>query len=579
MKFRSFIVLFFIICCSLGAQNPNTNSTLLKKIHDDFWQNELKENIYLRLKYGLPVESLPDLTYEKAKKDTEFVRDIRDRLNGVKPEELSHEELLTLRSMEWELDQRSKALPFFYLNFLITPYSSPLPTIQRVFTEFQFKTAADQQRYLKLSKDFAVLIKSCERIMREQWTLGIGISKDELAIALPYVQSLNKPVPDSFLNVNSERMSSIQGGDPEFQKVLALIVEKEVNPAIQNLTKFLTGDYSKYAPQGVGLAQYPLGRDYYRFLVGYHTTMDVTPEEVQNIGLKKVEEIQAEMKKIRDQLGFTGTKEDFKAMLKKDPRFIPKTPDEIGERFRANLKKIEPKMKEFFLQMPKAPYGVKRLDPALEGSMTYGYYQEPTPSEPTGYYNYNGSNLPDRSLLNSAAIIYHEILPGHHYQIDLQNQNSSLPEFRRNFLPTAYVEGWAEYATDVADEMGMYADPYDRYGYLADMAFLYSRLVVDPGMNTLGWTREKAMQYMRDNTLLSEKEIQTETLRYCCDIPGQALGYRMGAQKIHELRDLTQKALGEKFDIRKFHNAVLSSGALPMSVLEEHIQWFIENQK
>jgi len=211
--------------------------------------------------------------------------------------------------------------------------------------------------------------------------------------------------------------------------------------------------------------------------------------------------------------------------------------------------------------------------------MTHGYYQEPTPSEPTGYYFYNGSNLQERSLLDSASLIYHEILPGHHYQIDLQSQNQSIPEFRRNFGPTAYVEGWAEYATDVADEMGMYADPYDRYGYLAGLAFLYSRLVVDTGMNTLGWTREKAMHYLRENTLVSESEIQTETLRYCCDIPGQALGYRMGAIKIHELRDSAQKDLGQHFDIRKFHDAVLTPGALPMSVLEEHIAWFIKSEK
>ena len=293
MKLKSAIALFLVLCFSLSAQTPTGSSTLLKKLHDEFWQNELKENVYFRLKYGLPIESLPDLTYEKAKKDTEFIRDIRDRLNEVKPEELSHEELLTLRSLQWELDERSKALPFFYLNFLITPYASPLPAIQRVFTEFQFKTAADQQRYLKLAKNFAVLIKSCDRIMKEQWTLGIGIPKDELANVLPYVQSMNKPPAESFLNVSNDRMSSISGGDPQFQTNLSLLIEKEVNPAVENLTKFLTGDYTKYAPQGVGLSQYPLGRDYYRFLVNYHTTMDTTPEEVQNIGLKKVEAIQA----------------------------------------------------------------------------------------------------------------------------------------------------------------------------------------------------------------------------------------------------------------------------------------------
>jgi len=579
MKIRSYVIVVILLCSSLGAQNESGSSALLKKIHDDFWQAELKNNLYLRLKYGLPVETLPDLTFEKAKKDTEFAQAIHERLTALKPEELTQDELLTMKSLEWDTAGRSKAMPFFYLNFLITPYATPLTTMERVYKEFQFQTPADAERYLKLAKEFAGVIKTCERITKEQWTLGIVIPKEELKIVVPYIKAMNSKMPDSFLAVSTDRLAGIATSTPEFQNNLNLIVEKDVNPALQDLSNFLEGDYSKSAPQTVGLAQYPLGRDYYRFLVVYHTTMEVTPEEVHKIGLEKVQETQAEMKKIRDQLGFQGTQAEFHQMLKKDPKFFPKTPDEIGERLLSHLRRIEPKMKEYFSQMPKAPYGVKRLDPALEGSMTYGYYQEPTPSEPTGYYYYNGSNLQDRSLLESASLIFHEILPGHHYQIDLQTQNQSLPEYRRNFFSTAYTEGWAEYATDVADEMGMYADPFDRYGYWAAKAFLYARLVLDTGMNALGWPREKAMDYLRENTLVSESEIQTETLRYSCDIPGQALGYRMGASKIHDLRDLAQKELGDQFDIRKFHDAVLMPGALPMSVLAEHIAWFIKNKK
>ncbi len=246
----------------------------------------------------------------------------------------------------------------------------------------------------------------------------------------------------------------------------------------------------------------------------------------------------------------------------------------------AAVRKLEPKIPEYFSRMPKAPYGVKRLDPALEGAMTFGYYQMPTPQSPEGDYMYNASRLPERSLLNAPALIAHELIPGHHFQLNLQRENTELPEWRRHLTDvTAYVEGWGEYSSALAGEMGLYDDPYDRAGRLAMEAFICSRLVVDTGMNLLGWSRERAIAYMRDNTFETDLQISTETLRYSCDIPGQALAYKMGARKFFELREKARNALGSKFDIRKFHEAVLGSGALPMDVLETKIDDWIAREK
>jgi uncharacterized protein (DUF885 family) len=265
--------------------------------------------------------------------------------------------------------------------------------------------------------------------------------------------------------------------------------------------------------------------------------------------------------------------------LEKDPRFIPKTPEEIGDRLMSHVSRIEPKVDAFFVRRPKAPYGVKRLEPALEGAQTFGYYSPPTAAEPRGYYRYNASKLEERSLLGSAGLAYHELVPGHHFQIALAGENTDLPPFRREYFDTAYTEGWAEYAAYLAGDMGMYAEPYDRIGRLAMDLFISTRLVVDTGMNALGWSRERAMTFMKENTMSSETQIKTESLRYSADIPGQALGYKLGALKIRELRERAREKLGERFDIRRFHEAVLSSGVLPLSTLERHIDWFIDQEK
>ncbi len=307
--------------------------------------------------------------------------------------------------------------------------------------------------------------------------------------------------------------------------------------------------------------------------------MMVSPEDIHASGLKQMAQLNSEMEKIRNSLGFKGTKAEFHNKLKNDPKFFPKTADEIGTTLMQYIDRIEPKVSAYFMNVPKAPYGVKRLDPTLEGAMTFGYYQTPIPSDPKGYYNYNGSKLDQRSLLAAGSLIYHELIPGHHFQICLQEENHSLHEFRRESFPTAYVEGWAEYSSTLAGEMGMYSDDYEKYGRLAMKAFLTNRLVVDTGMNILGWPRSRAVEYMKENLLVSDSEIHTETLRYSSDVPGQALAYMMGANKIFELREKARAELKDAFDIRQFHNVVLSSGAMPMSVLEKHIDRYVQATK
>jgi uncharacterized protein (DUF885 family) len=211
--------------------------------------------------------------------------------------------------------------------------------------------------------------------------------------------------------------------------------------------------------------------------------------------------------------------------------------------------------------------------------MTFGNYELPSPASPKGYYRFNGGQLAQRPLMNAAALIYHELIPGHHFQMNLQRENESLPEFRRQTDHTAFLEGWAEYASELGLEMGLYADPWDEYGRLGMDMFLSTRLVVDTGMNLLGWPRQKAIDYMLDHVLESETQVVSETLRYSAERPGQALAYKMGGRKFRELRTRAETALGDRFDIRRFHDALIGSGSMPLAVLEKHIDWWIGEEK
>ena len=556
------------------------SSELLTKVEDSYWKFLEKRNLSLRLRLGLPIEELPDLSEARARADAEFAASLLEKLRGLREHELSHEESLSLAILREQARELVDAGRDYWLTFPVTPYASPLLLVQQVFTSWRFEDAKDLERYGAVLARVPALLKQMEDKLKEQERRGIRLSKPEtVLVAQMYRAAVAEPEASLFF-VSPERLERVPEQDrTPFTRRVGGIVESRINPALQSLAAYVTGNYAKKAPEGVGLAQYNGGKAYYRRLVRLHTTLDVSPEEVHRLGLAEVERLNGELDEIRSAVGFSGDLAEFRRHLKSDPRFVPTAPEAIGERLLEAQKRIESKIPKYFGRMPSAPAGIRRLAPTLEGALTYGYYQAPTASDARGYYYYNGSKPEERSLLNAAALIYHELVPGHHFQISLQQENADLPSFRKESRWTAYTEGWGEYASSLAGEMGMYEDPYDRAGRLMMDAFLSARLVVDTGMNALGWSRAKAIAYMKENTLESDTQIATETLRYSCDIPGQALAYKMGAAKIRELREKAARELGTSFDVRRFHDAVLGSGAMPLGVLEQHVDWFIEAER
>lgn len=560
----------------LLAAAPDQNSQILSGIQQDYWKHQLERSNYIRLTLGYPIESWEDVSEKGAKDEADFSGAILDRLHKIDLSALDHESALNYKILEWESLRTVEYLPFDRLSFPVTPYASPIPLTLRVFSDFQFHSSEEQERYIKLLSTYPAFINQVRDHLARQKSEEVLIAKPELSLVTAFLNSLIQPGEKSPFYVAADRLPAQSDA---FQKRVAKIIESSVNPALTGLVASLSNDYQAQAPDKVGLSQYRGGRDFYNYLVRYHTTLDVTPEQVHEIGLKRVAELNARMDSIRAELKFKGTKADFHKFLKTDPKFIPKTPEQIGETLMKFVGRIEPKLDSYFLRKPEAPYGVARLDPKLEGSMTFGYYEQPTPAKPRGTYYYNAANLNERPLFNSGSLIYHELVPGHHFQINLQAENKSLPEFRKFGGHTAFIEGWAEYSSGLAEEMGMYRDPYEQYGRCAAEMFLTVRLVVDTGMNALGWSREKAIDFMRENLLESETQIQTETLRYSSDIPAQALAYKMGSTKFRELREKSRAALGDRFDIRKFHDLVLGGGSMPMTVLETNVDWFITQQK
>lgn len=573
--------LLLMTALAAGEPNPPTASAELARILEDHHRHLLETSHFIQMQEGKKVTRLPDASLKNAQREAGFARSLRERLARLDPAGLNHEEQLSRDILAWELGWTVDFPDHFWTGFQVTPYSNPLRGLEQVFAIHPFEGEDDTARYLDLLRQYATLAGQLRANLETQRSRGMLLPKEEIDAVAAVFRALAAEPEASPLAVDSARLKALP---PEkaaaFQAEVRRLLATSIKPVLEGLAAYVAAeDYRRAAPDRVGLGQYPGGEAAYRQLVRYHTSLDLTPEEIHRRGLAEVARIDARMAEVRAKLGFKGSKAEFHRSLKTDPRFLAKTPEEVSERLMAPVRRIEPKVSAYFLRTPKAPYGVARLDPGLEAAMTYGYYQQPTPAVPRGTYLFNGSRLDQRPLLNAAPLIYHELIPGHHFQIALQLENASLPAFRRTAFSTAFVEGWAEYASDLAEEMGLYPDPYEVYGRLAMDAFLSSRLVVDTGMNALGWPRQKAIDFMKENSLESDVQIASETLRYSVDIPGQALAYKTGAAKLWELRRQAEQALGPKFDIRRFHDAVLGSGAMPLTILEKHVDWWIGEEK
>jgi len=555
------------------------DSSRIVALADALWSRLLERDVGLRLRYGRSVKQLPTLSLAATEDDAAFARTVLARLDSVARPPIGSEAWNLAAVLRWRAQAMVDEPRFFWYQNPVSPYANALVRggVQGIFTSFRFVAADDPERYLDLVGQYPAMIESYIAYLRGQQRRGYVLPIDELEAAIGFVQGLRVDPAQSALAVDSSRLRTLDpAAASRFRAQLVVEITERVNPAIDRLLAYLRGPYAASAPSTVGLSQYAGGTEYYRHLVRTSLTFEMTPEEIHQIGLREVARLNAEMDAIRKSLRYRGSRADFHRFLRTDPRFVPKSPVEVRERMLRFANAMQPRLARAFAVVPPNPYDVRRLDPSLEPGMTFGYYRAPSVADPMGIYYFNGAALDQKTSVWYEGLTYHELNPGHHFHLSLvQGQMETLHPLRRQFASTAYSEGWGEYGASVAGELGGYADPHDRYGRRMMELFSAVRLVLDTGMNLLGWDRARAMAYMRENSLYSEAEIASETLRYCCDIPAQALGYRMGMMKFQQLRAKAQAALGTSFDLRVFHQVILADGPLPFVALEQRVDQYI----
>ena len=577
-------------CADSGPDDTAATSAgaELAAVAEDAWQRQLEVDFRARAREGLPLDRIPLPTLERARVDAEFGRSVLDRLAAIDTGALNPDETIT-----WEVLHRSASMAvesidhYWVITNVLTPYSSTIGGLRQLFGMVPVADAAGRETYLKLLSRVPDVVGFVESHARGQLERGIVVPQPNMDAVVGVVRANTAPFTTGPFAVAEARLGAESGdGDAAGADAAAFVAEAErivtgeINPALERLAAFLDGEYRAAAPPEVGLSRQPGGEAAYRYLVRHHTTMDISPEEIHEIGLRNVAELEEQMLAIQERIGFEGSIDDFRRFIPTNPDYFPKSVEEVAERFDSPSRRFFERADEFFATKPDAPFGARRLDPALEGSQTFGYYNPPTPTDPVGYYNFNGSDLDKRNWLTYAGISLHELFPGHHFHITRQYANEALPDIRRNGMHTAYTEGWGMYSTFLGIDSGFLADdPLSEYGAYMMEIFVATRLVVDTGMNLLGWTLEEGRQYMRDHIFDSETQIASESLRYSTDMPGQALGYQMGKRAILDLRRRAEAALGDDFDLRRFHEAVLGPGSLPITVLESHIDRFIEEER
>jgi uncharacterized protein (DUF885 family) len=350
-------------------------------------------------------------------------------------------------------------------------------------------------------------------------------------------------------------------------------------PAFRKLQDFLTGTYIPACRETIAVRDLPDGYDFYMYLVRWHTTTDLTPQQIHQTGLDQIKQIRAQMDEVIVQSGFKGSFEEFVRFLNTDPRFTFSSTDELIRYYRDVAKRADPELAHLFGKLPRLPYGVKPIPDAVAPSQTSAYYDPGAPAAGRpGYFRVNTYKLESRPKWDAEDLTLHEAVPGHHLQIALAQEMEGVPEFRKHAGYTAFVEGWALYSESLGSEMGFYSDPYSKFGYLSAEMWRAVRLVVDTGMHSMGWTREQAIRYFEENSGQPEQNVVVEVDRYIV-WPGQALGYKIGQLKIQKLRRNAESKLGNRFDIRSFHDAVLDQGAEPVDMLEARVERWVAAQK
>jgi uncharacterized protein (DUF885 family) len=445
-----------------------------------------------------------------------------------------------------------------------------------------FTTVKDYEDWIARLNAFPVFMDQTMALLREGKASGMIWSKQVLARVPAQIdkQIVDDPEKSSFYAPFRTLARDIPAAEQtRLREAAKTTIRSNIVPSFRKLKTYFETDYLPAAYPEAGIWQMKGGDKIYEFLARDYTTTNLTPKEIHDKGLSEVARIRAEMEKVKTKVGFSGTLQEFFVHLRSDPKFFYKTPEELLAAYRAIAKRIDPETTKVFRTFPRAPYGVIPIPEKIAPDTTTAYYNSPAAdgSRP-GYYYVNLYKPETRPKWEMMALSIHEAVPGHHLQIALQQEMGEMPDFRKYGGYTAFVEGWGLYSESLGDDMGLYSDSYDKFGQLTYEMWRAVRLVVDTGMHYFKWDRQKAIDFFRENAAKTEQDVVNEIDRYISN-PGQALAYKIGELKIKELRARSRTALGDKFDLKEFHDVVLLSGSVPLNVLEKNVDEWIAKKK
>ncbi|NJB72602.1 uncharacterized protein (DUF885 family) [Saonia flava] len=601
MKLRLLLLTLIVLILSCKEEKSTTKedaTIVLDSLFEAFHKFKLEINPLEATRAGdssyndyLP-NYISDAHQQKLlEKYTQFL----SRIDDLDQAQLSQSQLMSLKAMKWDCEIKKEGLTNNLVTIASPMFDLPnfeLMPINQIFSFHlemgllgsgngaqPFKTFEDYKNWLKRLKDYiewmeTAIVNMEEGIEKEVVMPKVIIKRliDQLDGYLPeniedhLFYGPIKLLPDDFSEDDKKSL------DTAFREMITA----KMNPVHKKLKQFLIEKYLPAGTETSGIGALPNGQETYQYLIKYHTTTNMTPKEIHELGLTEVERISAEMEKVKEQVGFKGELKAFFDFVRNSPEQMPFTePEQVIANFNAIHETMKDNLDKLFDLKPKAGFKVRRVEAFREKSASAEYFAGSKDGSRPGTFYVPIPDVENYNKFQDESLFLHEAIPGHHYQLSLQQENESLPAFQHAEGMGVFVEGWALYSESLGKELGLYTDPYQYFGMLSAEMHRAIRLVVDSGMHALGWSREQAIQYSLDHEAESEAGITSEIERYMVG-PGQALSYKMGQLKIRELRDRAKEALGDDFSIKEFHNQVLNSGSLPLVLLEEKINNWIE---
>jgi len=570
---------------SQSKQNSNVSVRVkaLNQLLQEQWEYTLRNN-------PETATALGDLRYNdrwtefsknQIEKDKKTTQNFLKRFEAIDSTGFSATDQLNKDLMIYQLKESLK-------NYDLKLYEMPFNQMWGLHLQFPgfissipFDNAKQYQDYIARLKQIPIILDQGIQLAKQGQKDGLMPPKYLLEKVVKQVDSIATPVgKDSvFASPLKQFPKNISKAEQErLSREILQAIDQNVRPAYQKLGTFIQKEYLPYGRQHEGIWSLPKGDELYRFYVENNTTTSESPETIHQLGLKEVARIEAEMLKIAKAQGFNDLK-SFQQSLKTNPAVFPKSREEILEIYRGYIAQMQPELPKLFSLLPKNKVEVLPVEQYREKEAAGAEYHQGTPngSRPGQVY-VNTGDFSERSKISMEATAYHEAIPGHHMQIDIAQNLPNLPMFRKQPNHTAYIEGWALYAEQLGKDVGFYKDPLSDYGRLSSELFRACRLVVDTGVHYKKWTRQQMIDFMREHSALDEPDIQAEADRYIA-IPAQALAYKMGQLKILELRELAKHELGDRFDVKAFHDMVLNAGTLPLNILDARIKNWIKEQK